>query len=195
MNALKAVVREYSRENASIEDLDRDFRASARTSIYRKKASAPLRVLLNKGLVRGSVLNFGKGRCNVDSNAITNEAPGKNCTDYDYTWCRTDIFGRHFDTVYCSYVMNTLPPQSRDVVWRQVANATRRDGGVAFIAVRSDKDRGIKGTPLFDGVKTSIGTFQVGYSSEKIRQEALRFFREVEEIPGASGYKLIRCNH
>lgn len=197
---IKHEVQEYNREFASVEDLDRDFKASARTSIYRSRTSAPLRVLLNKGLITGSALNFGKGKCSIDSDSIIAESEGRNCTDYDYTYCRTNIFGSYFDSVYVGYVLNTLPPQSRDVVWRQIANATRKptagkNGGKAFIAVRSDRDKGIKGEPFMDGVKTSIGTFQIGYSSEMILAEASRFFTKVTEIKGASGYKLVQCEH
>ena len=197
---LKHEVQDYSRKFASIEEIDRDFKASARTSIHRSRTSAPLRILLNQGLITGSVLNFGKGKCSIDSESIIAESEGQNCTDYDYTYCRTNIFGSYFDSVYVGYVMNTLPPQSRDVCWKQVANATRRatpgkSGGKAFIAVRSDRDKGIKGEPFMDGVKTSIGTFQLGYSSEMIISEARRFFAKVTEIKGASGYKLVQCEH
>jgi hypothetical protein len=176
-----------------VEDITEEFSLSAKTSIFRKTASAPLKILLKKGLIEGSVLNFGKGRCDVDSNTIR-EQVGM-CSDYDYTYHRTDIVGKSFDTVYAGYVVNTLPPQSRAVVWQQIAGCTKKSGGKAYVAARSDADRAIRGTPFADGVRTRINTFQIGYKQGQLQQEALRVFKYAREIPGKTGFRIVECSH
>ncbi|EGQ8229605.1 TPA: hypothetical protein GRR76_20145 [Vibrio parahaemolyticus] len=177
----------------SVEDIDREFQISAKTSIYRKSASAPLKILLERQLLRGSVLNFGKGRYDIDSTTIREQVG--HCTDYDYTFHKVDLIGQHFDSVYAGYVVNTLPPQSRMVVWREIANATKKEGGRAYIAARSDADRAIKGQPYADGVRTSIGTFQIGFKSGQLEREALRVFKFAREIPAKSGFRIVECSH
>ncbi|MEN2499251.1 MAG: hypothetical protein MHMPM18_003478 [Marteilia pararefringens] len=117
-----------------------DFKNSGRTSIFRNSASAPLKFLIKKGWITGSVLNYGKGRCSVDSDAI--KSLGLQCSDYDYTFAYyPEVLGSSFTTVYAGYVTNTLPLRSREVVWGEVARATRKNGGFAFIAARSDKNK------------------------------------------------------
>lgn len=185
--------------------IEEDFTVSAKTSIFRKQASVPLRILFDKGLIRGSVLNFGKGRYSTDSDAI-NEVAG-NCTDYDYTYAPLDLalLGHNFHTVFAGYVANTLPRRSRDVVYAQVANATRLHDGRAYFAVRSDKDRSIKGDPFYDydqngqlivdGVITSKGTYQVGFSCEQMLSELQGFFPHARVICYKSGYLIAECAH
>lgn len=56
------------------ESLIEDFKISARTSIARSSPSAPLKQLLSAGLIKGSVLNYGKGRTNQDSDEINKVA-------------------------------------------------------------------------------------------------------------------------
>ncbi|ENN6469942.1 hypothetical protein AB9X29_003743 [Vibrio vulnificus] len=188
MNALqKTAVCTYS-----VEDIFKEFAISAKTSIYRKSASAPLKLLLQRGLITGSVLNFGKGRCDIDSRTIR-EHVGM-CSDYDYTYHKVDLMGCSFDTVYAGYVVNTLPPQSRMVVFRDIANVTKRTGR-AYIAARSDADKAIRGTPCADGVRTSIGTFQIGYKEGQLAKEAARVFAYVREIPARSGFRIVECSH
>lgn len=174
-------------------EIEQDFAISAKTSIFRKVASAPLRQLAERGLITGSVLNFGKGKYSTDTDYIRTQDGVGLVSEYDYTYCRTDILGKSFSTVFAGFVLNTLPPASRKVVWQQIANATSRNHGIAYIAVRSDK--GIKGTPKADGFVSSVGTFQKRYCKGDLFNESIGFFQYAEEIKGKSGYRLIRCSH
>jgi hypothetical protein len=195
MNAVAKILPYVNCDQPSQEELDRDFRASARTSITRRKPSAPLQILIAEGLIHGSVLNYGKGRCSTDSDAICNSVG--HCVDYDYTWYRTDVIHRSvgaFHSVYCGYVVNTLPPQSRNVVWNELSKVVRAEGSV-FVAARSINDRGIKGTPHEDGVITSIGTFQIGYEKQQLIDEALNYFPFVKALKHKSGFYLVQCSH
>ncbi len=174
--------------------IEHDFAVSARTSIARKTASAPLKQLVQEGRIsKGSCLNFGKGRCDHDSNLLRETAG--HCQDYDYTYCRSDIIGKHFKTCFAVYVQNTLPPQSRNVVWSQLASVTAKDG-VCYVACRSDKDRGVKGQPFEDGFITSINTFQRTYKAGELLAEAKQYFAYCRELKASqSGYRIVECRH
>ncbi|MBD0788136.1 hypothetical protein HUO09_17415 [Vibrio sp. Y2-5] len=174
-------------------DLHHEFAMSAKTSIYRAKPSLPLRTLLDRNLLQGSTLNFGKGKYDVDSLAIT-ENIGIQCIDYDYTWAKWDIMGSSFKSVVAMYVLNTLSRQGRDFVWNQLARVTDDSNGSLFVAVRSDR-KGMKGEPFEDGVKTSRGTIQVAYTDEMLISEATQYFGHVEIIQSNSSFILCKCKH
>lgn len=178
---------------ASVDDsIIEDFSKSGRTAIYRGKISAPLKIILDFGLLKknSSSLHYGKGRCQCDSDAI--KAQTGFCTDYDYCHCPfPEVLGSSYHNVFAAYVMNTLPPKARRYVWRQVAQSTAHSG-VAFIAVRSDK---IKGKPSEDGVITSIGTFQKSYKKGELLSEASEHFNYVVEIKGKPGFHIVACSN
>ncbi|GIU21007.1 hypothetical protein [Shewanella sp. MBTL60-007] len=177
------------------EELEHDFKVSARTSISRRSASAPLKHLIAKGYLgtEGSVLNYGKGRCSMDTDALNNR--GLQCTDYDFSYANVpEVLGYCFSYIWAAFVVNTLPLHSRNHVWQEIANSTGLHGE-AFVAARSDADKGIKGTPYSDGLISSIGTFQKAYSKGELLEEALRVFDHAEEIKCPSGYRIVRCSH
>lgn len=192
MIALKHEIQNHSDTGTpSFDELDRDFRISARTSIARKKPCAPLQILLADGHLCGSVLNFGKGKYDTDSDAIREHT---SCVDYDYTYHPIELVNASFNCVVAFYVQNTLPPRSREVVWSRLASLVRSDG-IVYVAVRSNKDKGIKGTPFLDGYISSIGTYQVGYTLDKVISEGQRHFKYVDKLRNKSGFYLIRCSH
>jgi hypothetical protein len=102
--------------------------------------------------------------------------------------------GQTFQCVVATYVLNVLVPQAREVAFSEIARATEQESGIAYITVRSDKDRKINGTPEADGVRTSISTFQVGFSKEKFILEASKHFCHVQQIKWTSGYRLFACS-
>ncbi len=174
------------------EELEAEFKLSAKTSIYRSDVSAPLALLLKSGCVpeQASCLNFGKGKYDLDSRAIRKHSG--HCIDYDYTYARTDIFGSHFAFVYAGYVINTLPIFARNVVWSELAHVTSLDG-VCYVAARSDR---VKGVPFEDGIRTKkLRTFQKSYKKGELEQEALKFFRFAQEIRAGSGFRIVECRH
>lgn len=185
----------YLQQNSDVSDVilsDKvinDFHISAKTAIGRSKVSTPLQIILDNGLFKqGSVLNYGKGRTTLDSQAIRDK--GLFVCDYDYVWCPDpDVLGTNYDYVYCGYVVNTLPPEARTHIYTQLDNVCK---GIVFIAARSDK---IKGTPESDGVRTSKGTFQKSYSKGALKNEAQSHFKYVEEIKGKSGMSIVMCSN
>ncbi|EJL6460724.1 hypothetical protein VCSRO82_3437 [Vibrio cholerae] len=189
-NQLLSVAVNSFRPTAPTEALIDDFKTSARTSIARRAPSAPLKQLLAAGLIYGSVLNYGKGRTNKDSDAINKVAF---CHDYDYVYAPyPELLGNSYDTVFSAFVVNTLPPAARDHVWRQMASVCK---GKAYIAARSSTDRGLKGVREQDGLRTSINTFQKGYEVNELKEEALRYFASVREIPTRGAFRLVECSH
>ncbi len=99
------------------------------TAIARKAPSTPARYLSNHGFVRGRVLDYGSGR---------------GCDARTYGW---DQYDPHFqpdpptgdyDTILCTYVLNTIPdPPTREAIQRSIWHRLRV-GGSAYITVRGD---------------------------------------------------------
>ncbi|MDN3661123.1 hypothetical protein [Vibrio agarivorans] len=177
-------------------DIEEEFRISARTAIARRSPAAPLKQIIKDypHLIKGAAINYAKGRTSLDSEAIA-EIAGM-CNDYDFTHCpEISVLNAHYRFVYCGYCVNVLIPEARQVVWKTLAKLCHDTEGVVFVAARSDSDRGIKGTPFADGVKTSIGTFQIGYRKGQLAQEAQQHFEHVTEISGKGAYRIVACSH
>ena len=171
------------------EEIKQEFLTSAKTSIFRSGASAPMKVLLSKNLFSaGSSINYGKGKFNHDTDAIKG-ATG-HCVGYDYVYLPdVEVLGNSYTNLYSGYVVNTLPPAARSFVWEQMSDSTK---GVAFVAARTDK---ISGVASEDGVITSIGTFQKSYKKQELVMEALKFFPFAAEIKGKAGFSIVACSH
>jgi hypothetical protein len=165
------------------------FKVSSRTAIARAKESAPLQVLIEKSLLtKGSTLHFGKGRANLDSEALLRET--SSCAEYDYIHHPDiEVLGSSYTNVFASYVVNTLQFNARMYVYQTIAKST---SGIAFIAARSDN---IKGIPDGDGLLTSIKTFQKQYKQSELSEEAKGYFEHVVEIKGRGGFQLVACSH
>lgn len=171
----------HHHEMTTQEQIERDFAISAKTSIFRASPSVPLRFFVKeRAIAPGSCLHFGKGRGDTDSNELRKHVA--QLSDYDYTYCQTDIVGQHFDCVIAIYVLNTLPPAARAVAWQQIHDATRDGFGQALIAVRSDKERIPKAAIAEqDGYRMGrTGTFQHFYSKQGFIDEAKQYFQHVE---------------
>jgi hypothetical protein len=171
------------------ETIKAQFKVSSRTAIARAKESAPLQVLIEKSLLsKGSTLHFGKGRAHLDSAALLRETGS--CSEYDYIHHPDiEVLGSSYTNIYASYVVNTLQINARMYVYQTIAKST---GGIAFIAARSDK---IKGIPNGDGLLTSVNTFQKKYLQGELIKEANGHFEHVIEIKGRAGFQLVACSH
>jgi SAM-dependent methyltransferase len=103
--------------------------------------SAPAKWLLEQGLVKGRVLDYGCGR-GFDADALEADR-------YDPHYQPTMPQGE-FDTILCTYVLNVVYPMEAQCI---IANVMGRlaKGGCAYFTVRRDIE--------FDGF-TGTGTFQ-----------------------------------
>lgn len=119
---------------------------SHKTAIARKTLPVPTRWLLKQGLLWGTVMDYGCGKCS----GINPEG----WVNYDPYWYKLDLtcWSGHFQTVVCNYVLCTLPKSQEKNVLREIQSLLR-PSGVAYIAVRNDVPKGGYG-------KSSTGTYQ-----------------------------------
>ena len=160
-----------------------DYGVSAgKTAITRRAVSVPTRELIAAGRITksSSVLNHGRGKADDDATALSQLASSYAEYDPNYSPDRAALDQR-YDVVVSNYVLNVLPPDVRKLAWEDIAQST---GGVAYITVRSSADKAIRGKKYKDGVITSIGTFQKGYTAIGLKREAKRYFDKVEVIMG-----------
>ncbi len=103
------------------------------TAKKRDKISFPTRLLVEKQLIKGEVLDFGCGfGKDVDALKSTNvEIRG-----YDPFYFN-EYPTEQFDTIICIYVLNVLLPQNQAEVIFQISNLLK-PGGIAYFAVRRD---------------------------------------------------------
>lgn len=186
-------------KSMSNEDIRKEFEISARTSIARRSVSAPLAQFINQHskLIKGSCINYAKGRDEQSLDTMAIKKISGHCSEYDFNYCPDlDITRCSFNFVYCGYCTNVLPILPRGIVWRNLAKLTRYEDGICVVASRSDKDRGIKGIPFEDGVRTQrLNTFQKGYKQEELLREAKEHFRYAIEIAPKGAYRMVICSH
>lgn len=180
------------------EEIKKEFEISAKTSISRKAVSAPLQQFISQfpNVIKGSCLNFAKGkeRESLDTKAIIEQSG--HCAEYDYTFANdASILKAHYQFIYCGYCTNVLPPFARTQVWETLANLSGSTG-IVIVASRSNTDRGIKGEPCFDGVRTRrLNTFQIGYKKGQLLDEAKTVFSHAIELPTKGAYRIVACSH
>jgi SAM-dependent methyltransferase len=121
---------------------------SHKTSISRSKMSAPCKWLLDKGVLVGSVLDFGCGRGKdieeLRKLGVAAEGWDPNPKlDYD-----PSVLDYEYDTVLCTYVLNTLPEEEENKV---IAAALRcvKSGGSLLVSVRRDVPKKGSGTQRY----------------------------------------------
>ena len=163
------------------------------TAIIRKEMSRPTRLALEKGFIRGKVLDYGCG-IGVDTKKLLELGVDATCFEpyakesYLYKYLKDlEVKGRlltstenlpneSFDTILLNYVINVIPnPEEREKVLKDVYRLLKKDGCV-IIAVRSKEEieheakRGgwIK---YGDGYITRKGTFQKGFTHEELEEK------------------------
>ena len=105
---------------------------SWKTAIGRNKLSAPAARLVADGRVVGEVLDYGCGK--------GGDAYRLGIDSYDPHYQPDMPVGR-FDTILCSFVLNTIPSvEDREAIVADVLNRLK-PGGRAYFTVRTDKAR------------------------------------------------------
>jgi hypothetical protein len=111
-----------------------------KTAIARRGASAPVKYLINKGLLVGRILDHGCGKGD-----ICKFTDIQNAEQWDPTWHPQRPLGL-FDTVYSGFVLNTMPEEARHNVLSDIRRFLA-PGGTAYIAIRRDiKQEGVTRT-------------------------------------------------
>ena len=106
------------------------------TAKERDKLSFPGRILKERGLLSGKVLDFGCG-LGKDVEILKNQK--FDIEGYDPYYFNTYPTGK-FDTIICFYVLNVLLPQEQATVINEISKLLKV-GGKAYFAVRRDIDK------------------------------------------------------
>lgn len=103
------------------------------TAKERDKLSYPARLLFDKGLINGKVLDFG---CGFGKDVEILQAKGLDIQGYDRHYFPTYPKGK-FDTILCFYVLNVLMLEEQTNVLLEISQLLK-PGGKAYFAVRRD---------------------------------------------------------
>lgn len=103
------------------------------TAKERDSLSFPAKLLLNKGLLVGNILDFG---CGLGSDVRLLSGKGLDITGYDSYHFPKYPFGK-FDTIICFYVLNVLMVEEQANVLMEISQLLK-PGGKAYFAVRRD---------------------------------------------------------
>ena len=103
------------------------------TAKERDSLSFPARIIFNKGLLVGEVLDFG---CGFGNDVKLLKAKGVNIEGYD-KYHFPEYPNKKFDTIICFYVLNVLLPEEQATVLMELSRLIKPTGKV-YIAVRRD---------------------------------------------------------
>jgi diadenosine tetraphosphate (Ap4A) HIT family hydrolase len=103
------------------------------TAKERDNLSFPSKLILNKSLLKGDVLDFG---CGYGKDVDLLKHKGISIEGYDKFYF-PDFPKKKFDTIICFYVLNVLLPEEQTSVLMQVSQLLKPDGK-AYFAVRRD---------------------------------------------------------
>ena len=101
---------------------------SHKTAIYRNAPSVPMRILHDRGLLVGRMLDYGCGR-GFDANFFGMES-------YD-PYYAPDMPEGEFDTITCNYVFNVLEEKHEQALLSNIKDKLKKNG-VAYISVYRD---------------------------------------------------------
>lgn len=103
------------------------------TAKEREYLSFPAKILLNKNLLIGEVLDFG---CGFGNDVKLLKSKGINIEGYDKHYF-PKYPKKKFDTIICFYVLNVLMPEEQAIVLMELSQLVKPSGKV-YIAVRRD---------------------------------------------------------
>jgi diadenosine tetraphosphate (Ap4A) HIT family hydrolase len=122
---------------------------SHHTAKEREKMSFPTRILLERKLLHGKILDFG---CGFGKDVEELNAKGIDIIGYD-PYYQPDYPKKKFNTIICHYVLNVLKKQEQAKVLFEVSRLLKF-GGKAYFSVRRDiKKQGFR-THFIHKVKT-----------------------------------------
>jgi hypothetical protein len=100
-----------------------------KTAISRTKPAKPMRLLDEKGLLKGSKLDYGCGK-GLDAETF-------NMEKFDPFYHPEKPNDSSFDTITCQYVLNVLPKDEETKILKDIQNLLKNTGK-AYITVRRD---------------------------------------------------------
>jgi len=149
------------------------------TAIARKEITRPLRIALQKDLIkRGDrVLDYGAGK-SIDADYLSRL--GLETVKYDKHYYPESPIGK-FDVILCIYVLNVIPPHEQEEAIVEMMSALE-PYGIIIIAVRSPEEitreaMAHNWSAQRPGYITSRGTYQMGLDENDL-------IRLVRHYPG-----------
>ena len=140
-----------------------------KTAISRKKLSVPMKALLNQGLIKGLILDYG---CGKGSDVKLLQEQGLAALGYDpYYYPQKPEKTLQFDVVTMSYVINVIESKRDLVRSLQEAWSYVKPGGCFVITSRIDVTNNAKKAKWqarSGGYVTGTGTWQRDYSTAEI---------------------------
>lgn|GEM_PF-1655310 len=106
---------------------------SFQTAISRTRLSAPSAYLLDQGLLKGRILDFGCGKGDLA------KFLDGDIEEYDPHYAPKRPRGK-FDVVVCNYILNVLPEKDQRKALRDALSFLRKDG-VLYVTVRRDLEK------------------------------------------------------
>lgn len=110
------------------------------TAIERTTMSFPTRILKEKKLLIGEILDFGCG-FGFDTDQL--KKMGFNIIGYD-NYYRPELPKKSFDTIICNYVLNVLEPNEQAEVLMSVSELLKPTGKAYFTVRRDLKSEGFR---------------------------------------------------
>jgi len=110
------------------------------TAKKRDKLSYPAKILLNKNLLKGEVLDFG---CGFGTDVDFIRSKGISIDAYDKYYF-PDYPQKKYDTIICLYVLNVLQPLDQSIVLIQLSQLIKPTGKVYFAVRRDVKYEGFR---------------------------------------------------
>lgn len=160
------------------------------TAIKRKGLSKPTKILKDKGLLQGSILNYG---CGHNEDGIILSSEGFDIVAYDKfneEYKNDDVLNKRYDIVICQYVLNVIPDLQKH---KEVVELLKKLGDEVYISVRSDI-KAIKDHWIYNkeelGYWTGNQSFQRFYNTDMIKD----LFGDVTYISNNTSFKLFKIN-
>jgi SAM-dependent methyltransferase len=148
--------------------MKKNYNPFLKTALHRKTLSAPMRLLKEKNLLKGTILDFGCGNGD-DCRLLQKE--GFSIFGYDKynpLYKKDTLLECCFDTITCNYCFNVIPSLEEHY---QLIETLKILGDNIYIAVRSDI-KAKNDSWVFDessqGYWTSKGSFQRFYNGGMI---------------------------
>jgi SAM-dependent methyltransferase len=168
--------------------MSEEYNPYLKTALHRKTLSTPIRLLKEKDLLKGTILDFGCG--NGDDIKIL-QKEGLNIFGYDKynpDYKEYRLLENHYDTLTCNYVFNVIPNLQEHY---DLIELLKKLSDNCYIAVRSDikaKQGNWIWSDREQGYWTSRRSFQRFYNGGMIDI----LFGDIQYIHNGNDFKLFK---
>jgi SAM-dependent methyltransferase len=171
--------------------MNEEYNPFLKTALHRKSLSVPMRLLKEKNLLKGTILDFGCG--NGDDIKIL-QKEGFNIFGYDKynpVYKEDKLLENHYNALCCNYVFNVIPNLQEHF---DLIGLLKQLSDNVYIAVRSDikaKQDDWIWSDREQGYWTSKGSFQRFYNGGMIDI----LFQDVLYIHNGNDFKLFKLTY